>query len=74
MSNRDFAFVALGRFLVVERYCETCLSSSTDQLRTPGPDRPGGNADKPDTGSVSRAAARSRTRRRPASLPSWTSY
>jgi hypothetical protein len=27
MSHRDFAFVAVGRFLAVERYRETQLSS-----------------------------------------------
>jgi hypothetical protein len=39
MSSRDFAVVALGRFLVVERYRERCPSPSTDQL--PGPARTG---------------------------------
>ena len=41
MSNRDFGFIAIGRFLAVERYRETCLLSSTQQLRAPGPDRTG---------------------------------
>jgi hypothetical protein len=55
MSNRDFGVGALGRFLVVERYRETCLSSSTSQLRGPGPERTGGHADKQDSSSGSRA-------------------
>jgi hypothetical protein len=46
MSSRDIGFVALGRFLVVERYRETCLVRSTSQPRDPGPDRTGGHADK----------------------------
>jgi hypothetical protein len=58
MSNRDFAVVALGRFLVVERYRETCLPSSTNQVRSPGPDRTGGHADKPGSSSGSRTPAR----------------
>jgi hypothetical protein len=65
MSHQDVAVVALGRFLAVERYCETCLPPSTDRR---------GPTDKPGTPSIAVAAARSRTRRRPASLPSWTSY
>jgi hypothetical protein len=58
MRNRDFSFVALGRFLVVERYCETHQPSPTNHLRTPGPGRTGGQADKPDSRSGSRASAR----------------
>ena len=60
MSSRDFGFVALGRFLVVERYCETCLTSSASQLRDPGPDRTGGPAGKPGSTSGSGAPARPR--------------
>jgi hypothetical protein len=45
MSNRDLGFLALGRFLAVERYRETCLEPSTQQLRAPRPDRTGGHAD-----------------------------
>lgn len=62
MSNRGFAVVALGRFLVVERYRETCLSSSTDQVPSPRPDRTGDDADKPDSSSGSRAPARPQNR------------
>jgi hypothetical protein len=58
MSSRDFAFVALGRFLVVERYCETHLPSSTSKLPGPRPDRTGGDAGKPAPMSGSRAPAR----------------
>ena len=39
MSSRDFAVVALGRFLVVERYREQCPSSPAEQLPGHGPDR-----------------------------------
>ena len=60
MSSRDFGFVAMGRFLVVERYRETCLSSSASQLRAPGPDRTGGHAGKPGSSSGSRAPAQPR--------------
>jgi hypothetical protein len=60
MSNRDFAVVALGRFLVVERYRETYVSSSANPLRDPGLDRTGGYADKPDPSSGSWAPARPR--------------
>ena len=41
MSSREFAVVALGRFLVVERYRETCPSPPNDRLPFPGPDRSG---------------------------------
>jgi hypothetical protein len=57
MSNRDFGVVLLGRFLVVERYRETRGSSSTLQPPSPGPDRTGGDADKPDSSGGSRAPA-----------------
>jgi hypothetical protein len=60
MHNRDFGVVALERFLVVERYRETHLPSSSDQLSGPGPDRTGGYADKPDSSSGPRAPARPR--------------
>ena len=46
MSSRDFAVVALGRFLVVERYRERCPSPPTDQLPGPGQTRSGGYAGK----------------------------
>jgi hypothetical protein len=48
MSNRDCAFTALGRFMVVERYRETCEPSSTNRPARPHTDRTGrlaGNAD-----------------------------
>lgn len=60
MSSRDFGFVALGRFLAVERYRETCLSSSASQLPGPGPARTGGHPGKPGPSSGSRAPARPR--------------
>jgi hypothetical protein len=58
MSNRDFAVGALGRFLVVERYRETCLSSLTDEVRVPARPGPARYADKPDSRSGSQAPAR----------------
>jgi hypothetical protein len=58
MSHRDFAFVAVGRFLAVERYRETQLSSPTHRPWSAGPDRTGGHADKPDSRSGSRAPGR----------------
>lgn len=58
MRNRDLGFIALGRFLAVERYRETCLSSSTQQLRALGLTQTGGRADTSDARSGSRAPAR----------------
>ena len=57
MSNRDFGVSALGRFLAVERYRETCLSPSAYQLRSPAPDQTGGDVDTSDSRSGSRAPA-----------------
>jgi hypothetical protein len=58
MSNRDFAFVALGRFMVVERYRETCQPASAGQLPGRGLDRTGTRPGKPGSRSGSRAAGR----------------
>ncbi|HEY6590827.1 MAG TPA: hypothetical protein VI751_07320 [Actinomycetota bacterium] len=58
MSNRDFAFVALGRFMVVERYREICQPASAGQLPGRGPDRTGAHPGKPGSGSGSRAPGR----------------
>jgi hypothetical protein len=58
MSSRNFGIIAIGRFLVVERYRETCVSPSTERLRAPGPDRSGGRADSSGSRSGSRAPAR----------------
>jgi hypothetical protein len=55
MSSRDFGVVALGRFLAVERYCETQLSP-THQLPGPGRGRTGGSANRPEARSDSAAA------------------
>jgi hypothetical protein len=60
MSSRDYAVVALGRFLVVERYRERCPSPSTGQLPGPGPDRSGGYAGKRDPSGEPRVPARPR--------------
>ena len=60
MSNRDFGCIALGRYLVVERYLESCQPSSTDPQRNPRADRTGRYADTPDSRSGLRAPARPR--------------
>jgi hypothetical protein len=60
MSSRDFAVVALGRFLVVERYRERCPLPPADQLPGSGPARSGGYAGKQDPSSRPRAPARPR--------------
>jgi hypothetical protein len=57
MRNRDFGFVALGRFLAVEQYYETQLTDSTDRRRSPGADRTAGPARKPDSTSGTRTPA-----------------
>ena len=51
MSSRDFGFIALGRFLAVEHYCETHQSYSTDHRRTLDADRTAGPARKADSRS-----------------------
>jgi hypothetical protein len=48
MSNRDAGFLALGRFLAVERYCQSSQPSSTHPVRIPHPSRTGGHANPPD--------------------------
>jgi hypothetical protein len=58
MSNRDFAVVALGRFLVVERYRETCMPAPISQLPSRRQDRTGGYPDKPGSSSGRRAPVR----------------
>jgi hypothetical protein len=60
MSSRDFAVVALGRFLVVERYRERCPSPSTGQPPDPGPDRRGGHAGERDPSSRQGAGSAAR--------------
>jgi hypothetical protein len=61
MRNRDFGFVALGRFLAVEQYYETQLTYSTDPRRTRNPDRNRGRGDQPSrTGPGAPAQARHR--------------
>lgn len=51
MSSRDLGFVALGRFLVVERYREACPTSPASQVRR-------GRLDTPGSGSGTRAPER----------------
>ena len=59
MSNRDFGFSVLGRFLAVECYRESHQPSSIhNSPRTPGADRTGSYANVPDSRSGSRAPAR----------------
>ena len=60
MSSRDFAVVALGRFLVVERYRERCPSPPTDRLPGPGQVRSGGYVGKRDPSSSPLVPARPR--------------
>jgi hypothetical protein len=58
MSHRDFAFVAVGRFLAVERYRETQLSSPPTGRGVPDLNRTGGHADGSNSRSGSQAPAR----------------
>jgi hypothetical protein len=58
MSNRDFGFSVLGRFLAVECYRESHQPFSTSPPRTPGADRTRGYANKPDSRCGSQAPAR----------------
>ena len=60
MSSRDFAVVALGRFLVGVRYRVRCPSPPTDQLPGPGQARSGGYAGRRDPSSSPRVPARPR--------------
>jgi hypothetical protein len=62
MRNRDFGFVALGRFLAVEQYYETQLTYSTDPRRSPGADRTAGPTREPDSRSGTRTPAAPRHR------------
>jgi hypothetical protein len=57
MSDRGFGVVALGRFLAVERYRETCLSPSADKPRRPVPQRTRGDVGASDSRTGSRAPA-----------------
>jgi hypothetical protein len=57
MSNRDFGFSVLGRFLAVECYRESQQPSWIHPPRTPGADRIRGHAN-PDSRSGSRTPAR----------------
>jgi hypothetical protein len=57
MRNRDFGFVALGRFLAVEQYYETQLTYVTDLRRSPGADRTAGSTREPDSRSGTRTPA-----------------
>ena len=48
MSKRDVGFLALGRFLAVERYCQSSQPGSTHPIPGPRPPRTGRRADAPD--------------------------
>jgi hypothetical protein len=56
MTSRDAGFVALGRFLVVERYWEA-HQPSTRPARSSHPDRTGGDAGRPASGTGRRTPA-----------------
>jgi hypothetical protein len=58
MSHRDFAFVAVGRFLAVERHREAQLSSPTHRPWSASLNRTGGHADGSGSTSGSQAPAR----------------
>ena len=57
MSNRDAGFLALGRFLAVERYCQSSLPSSTHPVRIPHPSRTGGHGAPKGSERLPRPAA-----------------
>jgi hypothetical protein len=56
MSNREFGVSALGRFLAVERYRETCPYPSTNQVARHDLDRAGSHRDPTETSGGPRAA------------------
>jgi hypothetical protein len=59
MRNRDAGVLALGRFLAVERYCQSTQPFSAHHpLPSSRPDRTGGPAGLPAQGGRSRAPAR----------------
>jgi hypothetical protein len=60
MSNRDTGFLALRRFLAVERYCQSSQPPSTHPARNSRPDWTAGQASTPDPRFGSRAPARPR--------------
>jgi hypothetical protein len=60
MSNREIGFVALGRFLAVERYCQSSQPSSPHPARSSRPGWAVGRAGAPDARTGARAAARPR--------------
>jgi hypothetical protein len=58
MRSRDFGFVALGRFLVVEQYIQTHQPPSTHPLQGSGVDRTERHAHQPDRTSRSQTPGR----------------
>jgi hypothetical protein len=62
MRNRDFGFIALGRFLAVEQYYETQLTYAIDLGRRPGADQTAGPTRTPDSRSSTRSPAAPRHR------------
>jgi hypothetical protein len=58
MSKRDIGYLALGRFLAVERYCQSSQPSSPHRARSSRPDWNAGQASTPDSRIGSRAPAR----------------
>ena len=58
MRNRDAGVLALGRFLAVERYCQSTQPFSAHHpLPSSRPDRTGGRPPTPARASGSRAPA-----------------
>jgi hypothetical protein len=58
MRTREFGFVAISRFVAVERYCQSHQPSSTHPRQSSGVDRTGGHANNQDRRSGSQAPAR----------------
>jgi hypothetical protein len=62
MRTQGFGFIAVGRFMAVERYCQSHQPSSTHPLQASSVDRTGGPADKPGQRNDLPAPAQSRRR------------
>jgi hypothetical protein len=58
MRTRAIGFVAVERFMAVERYYQSHQSPSTQPLPGSGLDRAGGHAHQPDRTSRSQTPAR----------------
>jgi hypothetical protein len=60
MRTRDVGFVAVSRFMAVERYYQSHQPSSAHPLQGSGLDRAGGHGGKQDRGTGAQASARPR--------------